>query len=104
MTDLPPSGAGLFARDFPAAWAGYVSLGKAAAESGPLDSRTRRLIKLALSLGAGSEGAVHFHTRQAQEEVLDAEELQQIAVLATTTLGFPTAMAGLSWMRDVLEE
>lgn len=104
MTDLPPSGAGLFARDFPAAWAAYESLGKAAAESGPLDSRTRRLIKLALSLGAGSEGAVHSHTRQAQEEVLDAEELQQIAVLATTTLGFPTAMAGLSWMRDVLEE
>jgi AhpD family alkylhydroperoxidase len=104
MTALPPSGAGIFARDFPAAWAAYESLGKAAAEAGPLDAKTRRLIKLALSLGAGSEGAVHSHTRQAKEEGLSADELQQIAVLAITTLGFPAAMAGLSWMRDVLEE
>jgi hypothetical protein len=37
-------------------------------------------------------------------EGLSADELQQVAVLAITTLGFPAAMAGLSWMRDVLEE
>ncbi len=51
MTKLPPSGAGVFAAQFPDAWSAYEALGKACAESGPLDARTRRLIKLALSIG-----------------------------------------------------
>ena len=103
MTDLPPSGAGAFAKEFPDVWAAYQSLGKAAAESGPLDARSRRLLKVALSLGAGSEGAVHSHVRQAVDEGLSAEEIKQVAVLAIATLGFPAAMAGLSWIRDILE-
>ena len=64
MTQLPPSGAGVFATQFPEAWDAYQALGKACAESGPLDARSRRLIKLALSIGARSEGAVHSHARQ----------------------------------------
>ena len=76
--------------------------GKAASEAGPLDAHTRRLLKLALAIGAGSEGAVHSHTRQGLAEGLSAEEITQVAVLAITTLGFPSAMAGLSWMRDIL--
>ena len=103
MTELPPSGAGVFARDFPEVWAAYEALGKAAAESGPLDARTRRLLKLALALGAGSEGAVHSHTRQGLAEGLSAREVKQVAVLAITTLGFPAAMAGFSWIRDIVD-
>ena len=103
MTELPPSGAGDFARNFPETWAAYEALGRASAQAGPLDARTRRLVKLALALGAGSEGAVHSHTRQGLAEGLSADELKQVAVLAITTLGFPAAMAGLSWIRDILE-
>lgn len=101
MTTLPPTGAGALAKNFPGVWEAYQELGKAAAEAGPLDARTRRLIKLALSIGANSEGAVHAHTRQATEEGLAKEELQQVALLAITTLGFPTAMAGISWINDI---
>ncbi len=104
MKKLPPSGAGVFAKQFPEVWDAYESLGKACAESGPIDARTRRLIKLALSIGARSEGAVHSHARQAVEEGMTAEELRQIAALAITTLGFPAAMAGLSWINDVAKE
>lgn len=103
MAELPPSGAGIFAREFPAAWEAYEALGKAASEAGPLDARTRRLVKLALAIGAGSEGAVHSHTRQGLAEGLDPKEIKQIAVLAITTLGFPSAMASFSWMRDILD-
>ena len=103
-TPLPPSGAGEFAKAFPEPWEAYAALGKASAEAGPLDARTRRLIKLALAIGAGSEGAVHSHTRQALQEGRSPEELRQIAVLAITTLGFPTAMAGFSWINDILTE
>ena len=103
MTKLPPSGAGVFAAQFPETWSAYEALGKACTESGPLDARSRRLIKLALSIGARSEGAVHSHARQALEEGLSAAELRQVAALSITTLGFPAAMAGLSWINDMLK-
>ncbi len=102
MAQLPPSGAGKFAENFPEVWAAYDALGKAASESGPIDGATRRLIKLALSVGANSEGAVHSHVRQALDEGLDPAALRQVASLAITTLGFPAAMAGLSWINDVI--
>ncbi len=100
MTVLPPSRAGDLARTYPTVWNAYASLGQAAAEAGPLDNRTRRLIKLALAIGARSEGATHSHARQGLEEGLAPEELRQIALLAITTLGFPAAVAGLSWVED----
>ncbi len=101
---MPPSGAGVFAQDFPEVWEAYEALGKSVGNAGPIDARARRLIKLALSIGANSEGAVHSHTRQAIEEGLPPEELRQIAALAITTLGFPTAMAGMSWINDILKD
>ena len=74
------------------------------AHAGPRDARERRLLKLALAIGAGSEGAVHSHARQALAAGLTAEELKQVAVLSITTLGFPVAMAGFSWIRDILKD
>ena len=104
MTTLPPTGAGALAEGFPGVWEAYQGLGKATAEAGPLDARTRRLIKLALSVGANSEGAVHSHVRQALEEGQTKEELQQVALLAITTLGFPAAMAAISWINDLAKK
>ncbi len=88
----------------PAVIEAYEALGKASAEAGPLDLRTRRLVKLALSIGGGSEGSVHSHTRRGLEEGLTADELRQVAVLAITTLGFPQAIAGLSWIADITDK
>jgi alkylhydroperoxidase/carboxymuconolactone decarboxylase family protein YurZ len=101
-TKLPPSGAGRFATRFPDLWQAYQALGASAAASGPIDARGRRLVKLAMAVGAGSEGAVHSHARQALEEGVSAEEIRQVCNLAITTLGFPTAMAALSWVNDVI--
>lgn len=101
MNDLPVSGAGAFAEQFPQAWDAYRTLGEVSATAGPLDERTRRLVKLALAMGARSEGAVHSHARRAIEEGASVEELHHVAVLAITTLGFPAAMAGYSWINDV---
>lgn len=104
MTTLPPSGAGDFAKEFPDVWKAYEALGKSAVKAGPLDARTRRLIKLALSIGAASEGAVHSHVRQAIDERVLPAEIRQVAALAITTLGFPAAMAGMSWINDILKK
>ncbi len=34
---------------------------------------------------------------------MSAEELRQVAALAIASLGFPAAMAGLSWIDDILK-
>jgi AhpD family alkylhydroperoxidase len=103
MKQLPPT-VKAFTESFPGVWQAYEALGKACAEAGPLDARTRRLIKLALAVGADSEGAVHSHARQALGEGISPQELRQVAALAITTLGFPAAMKGLSWINDVAKE
>ena len=102
-TEELPSGAGELARAYPAVWQAFAALGQATAEAGPLDARTRRLVKLALAIGADSEGAVHSHTRRAVEEGLSKEDLKQVALLAITTLGLPQAVKGLTWIEDVTD-
>ncbi len=102
MSENLPSRAGKLAEDAPAVWNAYQDLGKACAEAGPLDSRSRRLVKLALAAGSGSEGAVHSHVRRAVEEGMSPDELRHVGTLAITTLGFPRAVAALTWIDDVL--
>jgi alkylhydroperoxidase/carboxymuconolactone decarboxylase family protein YurZ len=73
-------------------------------EAGPLDDRTRRLVKLALAAGAGSEGAVHSHVRRGIDEGLSSDELRHVAILAIPTLGFSAAIAALTWIEDLLKK
>jgi alkylhydroperoxidase/carboxymuconolactone decarboxylase family protein YurZ len=96
-----PSGAGELAEKYPAVWEAYAALGKATAEAGPMDTRTRRLVKLALAVGASSEGAVHSHVRRGLAEGLSQEGLRQVALLAIGTLGLPQAVKALTWIEDV---
>ncbi|WP_236617181.1 carboxymuconolactone decarboxylase family protein [Litchfieldella anticariensis] len=97
-----PSGAGKVAERYPDVWNAYAALGEACAQAGPLDERTRRLVKLALAVGSRSEGAVHSHVRRAVEEGIGAEELKQVALLSIPTAGFPTAVAALTWIEDIV--
>jgi alkylhydroperoxidase/carboxymuconolactone decarboxylase family protein YurZ len=82
-----PSGAGVLARRFPKIWESYAALGERCAEAGPLDARTRHLVKIALAAGAGSEGAVHSHVRRGLAEGLTKDEIRHVALLAVPTLG-----------------
>ncbi len=102
MPDLPPLPQSV-GQSYPAVLAAYHALGAACATAGPLDERTARLVKLALSVGAASEGAVHSHSRRLLDTGATRGELEHVALLAITTLGFPRAMAALSWIRDVTE-
>ncbi len=103
MTDKLPAAAGKLAENHPDVWKSYAAFGKAIAEAGPLDARTRRLVNLALAIGGRSEGAVHSHARQALAEGLEKSDLEHVALLAMTTLGFPQGVAGLSWIKDVTD-
>jgi 4-carboxymuconolactone decarboxylase len=82
---------------------GLGRLGAVAEASVPLDERTQRLVKLGLAIGAKAEGAVRSNVRKARGLGLTPNEIRHVSLLAVTTAGFPTAIAGLRWIDEVLE-
>lgn len=92
------------AREYPAVWEAYNRLGQSAAHAGPLDAGTERLLKLAISIGGRLEGAVRSHVRQGHGMGVTREQMQQVALLAVTTIGWPSAVAALSWIDDELAQ
>ena len=92
-----------FKEDYPEIAEAYEKMGDAVHTAGPLDDKIRALIKLAISTGAGLEGAVHSHTRKALEKGLSKEEIRQTVLLALPTIGLPQMMAAFSWVEDILE-
>ena len=96
-----PGSAGQVAREKPELWRAFQALGAATGAAGPLSEREQRLVNLALAIGGDSEGATHSHARRAVAEGMSGEELDHVAFLAITTLGWPQAIRGLTWVRDV---
>ena len=78
--------------------------GQTLREQGPLDEKTANLIQLAAATAIHSEGAVHSHVRRALESGASPEEIYHAIMLLTSTTGFPTASAALSWAEDVLKK
>lgn len=92
-----------FKEEYPEIAEAYEKLGDAVHTSGPLDDKSRALIKLAMSTAAGFEGAVHSHTRKALEKGITEGEIRQTVLLALPTIGLPKMMAALSWVEDILD-
>lgn len=92
-----------FQKAYPEVFQAYDGLGKAVAAAGPLSKREIALIKLGIACGARLEGAVHSHCRRALETGLTNEEVRQTVLLTTTTIGFPSMMACLCWVDDIIE-
>ncbi|MEX0998049.1 MAG: carboxymuconolactone decarboxylase family protein [Flavobacteriaceae bacterium] len=92
-----------FKKDFPEVSEAYYNLGKAVHSAGPLDDKTRALIKLGMSCGAQKEGAVHSHTRKALDAGCTKEEIHQVVLLLLPTMGMPSMMAAMTWVNDILE-
>jgi 4-carboxymuconolactone decarboxylase len=77
-------------------------LGKATKAAGPLNKKTSELIQLAAAAAVRSEGSVHSHARRALEAGAKPAEVQHAIIVLTSTIGFPTVSAALSWVDDVL--
>ena len=80
------------------------TLGKTLKEQGPLDEKTAHFLQLAASVAIHSEGGVHSHVRQALENGATSDEIRHAIMLLTSTLGFPTVSAALSWAEDILND
>lgn len=93
-----------FMDEFPDVGKSYEEMGDAVHKAGPLDDKTRALIKLAISTGARFEGAVHSHTRKALKAGCTKEEIRHAVMLSLPTIGLPSMMAALSWADDILDD
>ncbi len=92
-----------FREDYPAVAQALDGLGEAVDGAGPLDERSARLVKLGLAVGALAEGAVKSNARKALAAGASAGEVRQVGILAITTCGFPSAIAGIGWIDQVLQ-
>lgn len=101
MSDYLPDVYVRFRERHPEVAAALDQLGAAGAV-GPLDERTQRLVKLGIAIGAQAQGAVRSNVRKALAMGVSVDEIHHVAVLAITTAGFPTAVAALRWVDDVV--
>jgi len=99
---LTPKNHQSIARRYPQFMAALDALGEAAANAGPLTEKTRHLVQIGAAAAIRSEGAVHSHARRALAAGATPEEIQHAVIAATSTIGFPNAMAALSWVHDVI--
>ncbi|MBI3648478.1 MAG: carboxymuconolactone decarboxylase family protein [Actinobacteria bacterium] len=103
MTEYLPEIYRRFSADQPAVMAAFAGLAKSADAAGPLSPRERRVAKLGIAIGSESSGAVRSHARKALADGIEPEAIRQVAVLAISTAGYPTAMAAYGWINEVLD-
>jgi 4-carboxymuconolactone decarboxylase len=89
-----------FQRKYPQVYETFADMGKRCHEVGPLDEKTRRLVKLGIAIAFRHEGAVHSAARNALKSGAALEELHHVAILAITTIGWPAAFAAMTWIDD----
>lgn len=92
----------LFRREHPRIYAAYEALGAAAADAGPLDAKTRELVRLGMAAANRSESAVESHTHRALDAGATPDEIEHALALGINTIGFSTMMAALSWAKQAI--
>ena len=90
-------------KQYPEVMEAWEKLGATVRSAGPLDEKTSHLIQLAAAAASRSEGAVHSHARRARNAGASREEIQHTLLLLISTIGFPQAMAALSWCQDIFK-
>lgn len=65
-------------------------------KGGPLDARTRALVKIAASAASRHHKALETHIVAARETGVDEPEIVHALLLLVTTCGFPTFMEAYS--------
>ena len=57
-----------------------------------------------MCFGAGLEGGAHSAVRKGLNAGCSPDELRHAAILAVTTLGFPSMARARAWVEDVLSK
>ena len=80
------------------------ALGTAARSSGPLDDKMAHLIQLGAAAAIHSKGSVCSHAARALASGATPAEIRHAIIVLTSTIGFPTVAAALSWVDDLIEK
>jgi AhpD family alkylhydroperoxidase len=103
MAKVPVKHYQLMKRRYPDLMNAVEALGAATRHAGPLDDKMSQLVQLAAAAALRSEGAVHSHARRALRAGATPDEIHHALILLTSTIGFPTVVAALSWVDDVVK-
>jgi len=93
-----------FQKKYPDITKAHDALGDRCYQWGPLDKKMLRLIKVGISIGFNSEGAVRSHARRALQEGITPDELRHATLMGLTTVGFPQMIAAMKWVEEVIEK
>lgn len=96
MKEKLPKRYQLFLDKYPDIAEAYQNLGEAIHQRGPLDDKTRALIKMAISGSTKQESAFKSHIYKAKALGITKAEMEHVAFLTLPTLGFSTSMMLLS--------
>jgi len=92
-----------FKNKHPQIFESYENFGSALhKQGGPLDEKTRWLIKIAVSASSQYEYALQTHIEKALNCGCTPEEIEHALLLLAPSAGFPKMMAALMVLRDTL--
>jgi AhpD family alkylhydroperoxidase len=87
-------GVGALRQGAPDALKAFAGLASAATASKTLDTKTKELMAVAISIAVHCEGCVAFHTKMAHQNGATREELLETVALAIYMGGGPAAVYG----------
>jgi len=93
-----------FKEEFSEVYARHEALGKEIHENaGPLDEKSRWLIKIAISAACNHKRALATHIKKAVDAGVAEEEIKHALLLLIPTVGFPTFMKAYSVLDNPIE-
>ena len=81
-----------FERRFPEIWKRYVRLRDACDRVGPLDVKTRELIKVGIAVARKRHGGLIAHIDRAKTAGASSQEIAQAILLALPLVGLPDVL------------
>lgn len=81
-----------FEKRFPAVWKSYKTFRDSCDEEGPLDQKSRELIKVALETAFVRRGGLIAHLHRARRAGASPREILHAILLAAPLVGFPPVL------------
>jgi AhpD family alkylhydroperoxidase len=93
------TGVGLLRQGAPEAMKGFAALSTAATATHSMNTKTKELMALAISIAVHCDGCVAYHTKMAHQHGATREEVAETVALAVYMGGGPAAVYGADALR-----
>jgi alkylhydroperoxidase/carboxymuconolactone decarboxylase family protein YurZ len=92
-----------FEKLFPETWKAYTYFRDVCDHEGPLNSKTRELIKIGIEVSRKRHGGLVAHLTRAQEAGAKKSEIYQAILLATPLIGLPDVLDAFQLAKEHLK-